>query len=242
MSLQTLHPSSFDEGIILDQTPWPGIDVPEDCDYPELLQIMKSLGAQMLLKTIRNRLYLPPFTGVGWAENVADNRREYKHAPKIETAHRLLDFETMDSSRMMRMSRAFGSTWAYAAVPAQTPVFKSQRIIFQGPFEILAPSSIGVEEEKSIPEVPPGLPYWQQHAVDDAKDSTNHPLLVNTVDGKTLTAAFMQVEGGVRMPAYQAAMRHRLIGQPRHVNDRNVTTFHKGLATRPLIERMGASC
>lgn len=233
MSLQTLHPRSFDDGIILDQTPWPGIDVPEDCDYPGLLKIMQPLGAEMLLKAIRKRLYLPPHKGVGRAENLADDDRQYKHAPKVETAHRLLCFETMDSSHMLRMSRAFQSTWAFATVPTLTSGIKRQRVIVPGPLRILSPSSVDIEDNETIPAVPPGLPYWPDHAIDEAKELTNRPMLVNTVDGKTVSADWMQVEGSVRMPAYKAALKHRLIGQPRHVDSKKVITFHEGLTTRP---------
>jgi len=233
MTLQTLHPVSFDEGIILDQTPWPGIDVPEDCNYPALLKTMQPVGAEMLLKAIRQRLYIPPYKDVGWANNAVDGKGSYKHAPKIETAHRLLCFDTMDSSRMLRMSRAFESTWAFASVPVRTSEFEKRRIIFQGPFNTLTHSSAHDAERKRIPEIPPGLPYWPDNAIDDEKNRANYPLLINTLDGRTISTDSMQVEGGVQMPAYSAAQKHRLVGQPRHTNSRTAITFHERLTARP---------
>ncbi len=233
MSLQTLHPLSFDEGVILDQTPWPGIDVPENCDFPRLVEIMQPLGAEMLLKAIRKRLYLPSYNGVGWAENSADGNGEYKLAPKIETKHRLLCFETMDSAHILRMSRAFESTWTFAAISTRTSELKRQRVIFQEPFQVLSPSSVYMEADESVPEIPPGLPYWRYDARDDAGEPIYRPVLVNTIDGKTISASSMKVEGGVEMPAYQAALKHRLIRQPRYMSSKCVITFHEGLSERP---------
>lgn len=233
MSLQTLHPLSFDEGIILDQTPLPGIDVPEDCDYLGLLKIMQPLGAEMLLNAIRQRLYLPPYRGVGQIKETAEGERVYKHAPKIETADRLLRFDTMDSSHILKMSRAFESTWAYSTVLTRTSEYKSQRILFQEPFRTFSSSSAYMEERQCIPQIPPGLPYWPQSATEDAKEPSNPCLLVNTIDGRTLLAASMKVEGGVKMPAYQAALKHRLIPQERHTNPKSVITFHRALTAQP---------
>ena len=229
MSLQTLHPVSFDEGIILDQTPWPGIDVPEDCDYPGLLKIMQPLGAKMLLTAIRNRLYLPPDNGVVRPENVTIEKKDYKRAPKIDTAHRLLCFETMDSSHILRMSRAFEATWSFASVLTQTLEFKKLRVIFQEPFKVLSP----MDNNDRTADIPPGLPYWPENAITDEKRRTNHPLLINTVDGKTLLMESMKVEGGVKMPAYSAAVKYRLISQRQRVISHSVVTFHECLTTLP---------
>ncbi|ERF76138.1 hypothetical protein EPUS_01472 [Endocarpon pusillum Z07020] len=233
MSLQTLHPISFDEGIILDQTPWPGIDVPEDCDYSVLLEIMQLLGADMLLNAIKNRLYLPPYIDAGWAKNAADGKKAYKHAPKIETAHKLLCFETMDSLRMARMSRAFESTWAFAAVPTRTSELKRLRIIFPKPFKILSPPSVYMDGMTDISGIPPGLPYWPDSATNEEKGRTEQPLLVNTIDGKAMLISSIQVEGSVEMPAYKAAQKHGLMPQPRHVKTKGVITFHECLTAQP---------
>ncbi len=233
MSLQTLHPVSFDEGIILDQTPWPGIDVPEGCDYSGLLETMQHLGSDMLLRAIRNRLYLPPYNDIGWAKNAADGKRAHQHAPKIKTAHKLLCFETMDSSRITRMSRAFGSTWAFAAVPTETSELKRSRIIFPKPFKILSPASLPMDDKNDILGIPPGLPYWPKCAANDEKDSAEHPLLVNTIDGETVSMNSIKVEGSVEMPAYQAAQKYKLIGHHRHMNTKGVITFHECLTAQP---------
>ena len=233
MSLQTLHPTSFDEGVVLDQTPWPGIDVPEDCDYARLVEIMQPLGAEMLVNAIQKRLYVPPYTSIHNGQKFDHDRHDYKHAPKLGTTHRLLRFETMKSSHILRMSRTFDSNWAFATVPTLEGKPKRQRVILQGPFGIVLPSSEASEEESSAPEVPPGLPYLLYDAANRGAVPIDSPLLVNTVDGKTISVNSMKVEGGIQMPAYRAALKHRLVGQPHKMNSRSVITFHEVLTADP---------
>lgn len=232
MSLQTLHPLSFDEGIVLDQTPLPGIEIPEDCDYPGLLELMQPIGAEMLMNAIRKRSYLPPHEGIGWSESTDVGARKYKHAPKIQTAHKLLDFITMDSAKIQRMSRAFNSTWAFAAIPTRESELTRQRIIFHGVFGAFSPSTTNVEDIGIVPGVPPGLPYWLHDTRNDTKDGLSRPLLVNTIDGKTVSAAFAQVEGGMKMEATKAALKHGLAGEPRDVSSHSVITFHEHLTAQ----------
>lgn len=232
MSLQTLHPTTFDEGVILDQTPPPGVDVPENCDYSRLLKIMLPLGAEMLVKAIRNRLYLPPYRSVKAAQKAAEGDVKPHFAPKIETLDRLLCFQTMDSSRISRLSRAFESTWAFAAVSTKMPGLKRQRIIFSGPLHCLSPELVDKENENA-PEVPPGLPYKPRNSNNNLERSTDLPLLINTIDGKTILVPSMKVEGGSEMPAYRAALKHKLIGQPQSSNSKTLSTFHHILTSRP---------
>ena len=187
----------------------------------------------MLLNAIKNRLYLPPYFDAGWAKNAAGGKRAHKHAPKIETAHRLLCFEMMDSLRITRMSRAFESTWAFAAVPTRTSELKRLRIIFPEPLKILSSSSQYMGGKTDISGIPPGLPYWPDTANNEERSRAEHPLLVNTIDGKTILISSIQVEGSVKMPAYQAAQKHRLIRQPRHVNTKGVIAFHESLTAQP---------
>ena len=233
MSLQTLHPTSFDEGVVLDQTPWPGIDVPEDCDYAKLLEILQPLGAEMLVNAIQTRLYVPPYIAIHQWLNDDDGRHDYKHAPKVGTTHRLLRFDAMTSSHIVRMSRTFDSTWAYAAVPTLDGKPKRQRVIFQGPFGIVLPSSHASEEKSNVPEVPPGLPYSPHDAANSGAVPIDGPLFVNTVDGGTISVKSMKVEGGIQMPAYRAALKHRLIGQTHKTESRSAITFHDVLTADP---------
>jgi hypothetical protein len=192
---------------------------------------MLPLGAEMLVKAIRNRLYLPPYRSVKGAEKTVEGDVKLHFAPKVGTLHRLLCFQTMESSHILRLSRAFGSTWTFAAVSTQTSGLKRQRVIFSGPLDCL---SSGIVDNKHgiAPEVPPGLPYRPRDSNDDRKGWTDLPLLVNTIDGKTVLVPRMKVEGGSEMPAYRAALKHKLIGQPQNSNSELLSTFHHILTSQ----------
>lgn len=233
MTLQTLHPTSFDDGLVLDQTPWPGIDVPEDCDFDQLLKVMQPLGAGMLVNAIQQRLFLTPRKDTSYAESLNHGSGRYKHAPKLGTAHRLLHFDTMDSAHILRMSRVFESTWAFAAVLTSDMKFERHRVILPGPLNIILPRLGDAEGAGIVPEVPPGLPYLPHDVASKNGKLSSGALLINTIDGRTMSVASLKVEGGVQMPAYRAALKHKLIGPRREMNRKSVITFHEALGAQP---------
>ena len=227
MTLQTLHPTSFDEGVILDQTPWPGIQIPEDCDYPKLLEMMQEVGSDMLVNAIRRRLYRAPHYDVGWAHSSTDLHERHVRAPKIDASHRFIKFCTMHTSRILGISRAFDFTWTMASTCSQSTEQKRLRVIFRGPLQVIEPASAG---NIVFPEVSVGLPYRIQKADEDDFHGSDRGLLLNTIDGKTLNIKTIKVEGGVEMPAYDAALKHRLIGRPLSFGSSQVVAFHEPLS------------
>lgn len=104
VSLQTLHPTKFDHGIVLDQTPFPGFKIPPPsiASRSELTKKLADLGADMLVKAIRNKLYVPPYVPVTAS---LDNRQLTK-APKIESETRAVDFHTMTRDDILRLNCA----------------------------------------------------------------------------------------------------------------------------------------
>ncbi|TVY87731.1 Methionyl-tRNA formyltransferase, mitochondrial [Lachnellula willkommii] len=67
VTLQTLDEKAFDHGIILAQTPRPGLAIPngEICTYYDLLRWIKPQAAQMLVEGLRDRVFVPPLVDVG---------------------------------------------------------------------------------------------------------------------------------------------------------------------------------
>lgn len=59
VSLQTLHPTKFDHGVILAQTPFPGIKH-DTTTVSELEALLAPMGADMLVQGIKERIYIPP--------------------------------------------------------------------------------------------------------------------------------------------------------------------------------------
>lgn len=64
-TLQTLHPTDFDRGHILSQTPAPGIPTSEDCTSAQLLDLLAPEGARLLVDGLQQNLHVPPYTPVG---------------------------------------------------------------------------------------------------------------------------------------------------------------------------------
>jgi methionyl-tRNA formyltransferase len=231
MSLQTLHPTAFDEGVVLDQTLPPGIEVPECCDYSGLLRILEPLGAEMLVKALRSRLYLPPYRGVDWTQDPVGGAVEPRSAPKIQTFHRLLSFQSQDSSQIVRMTRAFQSTWTYAAVATQAPESERKRIIFSGPLSCLGSGTMDSRLDGCVPGLQAGLPYKPYSSAAPKDESTDLPLFINTIDGNTIVVPSMKVEGGSEMPAFKAALKHKLLREPFVLKSQTITAFHDILSS-----------
>ena len=66
VTLQTLHPTEFDAGIVLDQTPEPGVPIPNPASYTyaDLQRMSSVMSAEMLIKSIRERTFVPPYKDV----------------------------------------------------------------------------------------------------------------------------------------------------------------------------------
>ena len=123
VTLQTMHPRHFDQGAILDQTPFPGFE--HGCTTtPELSSKMGPVGAAMLLKAIRNRSFVPPLEIKGWAHqhlhhqksnhddnNGNKNELLIRAAPKITAEDSHIDWSTWSAEEILRKQRIVGHLW-----------------------------------------------------------------------------------------------------------------------------------
>lgn len=64
VTLQTLHPAAYDRGVILAQTPAPGIPVPPDERSGTLLEKLAAEGAELLVNGLKQELHVPPYERV----------------------------------------------------------------------------------------------------------------------------------------------------------------------------------
>jgi methionyl-tRNA formyltransferase len=208
VTLQTLHPEKFDHGVILDQTPPPGFNIPdpETCDVPRLLKIVSIEAAQMLLKAVRNRAFSPPVQSTGW-HKIGDEVG-LRHAPKIKPEHRHIDWNTWTWDEISRRKRVLGPLWNTAYVFHSlgcTDVPMQKRIIFTK-LEVTDMKFNGPDPTTIVP----GLPFL----LDDSKvpaRGTSRPLFVSTCDGKVVRIEEMKVEGDKAASAYQAALKANMI-------------------------------
>jgi len=107
VTVQTLHEKTFDHGVILAQTPLPGIRITEHDTYSDLHNVLKEVGADLLVKSIKKCLHVPPLKDVG-TYNLSTE--DLQHAPKITPGDKKIDFRS--THNIMRKYHALGRLWA----------------------------------------------------------------------------------------------------------------------------------
>lgn len=105
MSVQTLHPSRFDEGVVLKQTDAPGIRIGEGETREELGDRLGDVGARMLVDVLREGSFVEPTESVAWYTG----KTEY--APKITKQDSFIDFDAMSVQQALAVNRALGDVW-----------------------------------------------------------------------------------------------------------------------------------
>ncbi|KIV88679.1 hypothetical protein PV10_08340 [Exophiala mesophila] len=205
VSVQTLHPTKFDAGVVLDQTPQPGIKVPRlDTVTPDdLIPILAPLGASMLVDAIKNQLYVPPYSPV----KSPLRKDEAKLAPKITTETCQVDFQTMTGEYLLRLTRGVGATrqlWIQAqSIDGQQHTLK----LFD--LRDATEHEIPLDIRKLVSSIPIGLPYSIVHRNHNVLNCQN-PLFVNVMSEKptrirTLCIPNLTVAGKSKAPAARAA-------------------------------------
>lgn len=125
VTLQTLHPEKFDHGAILAQTPPLEIPNAAQCTYEELLDFITPKAAEILAQGIRNRLFL---SDPMCASSSTENGRPLRHAPKITTQDRHIDWAKWTTEDFLRRDRVLGRLWSLSQ-PRGKP---ETRLIFDG--------------------------------------------------------------------------------------------------------------
>ncbi|TEA18674.1 Methionyl-tRNA formyltransferase [Colletotrichum sidae] len=113
VTLQTLHPKSFDHGTVLAQTPLPGIPIPENCTTQDLHDIVTPLAAELLVDGLRRGVHVPPHKDVGW-QPTDEELRNLSHAPKLTKDDRKLKWGKMSSDDVVLRQRVLGPVWCEA--------------------------------------------------------------------------------------------------------------------------------
>lgn len=108
VSLQTMHPTKFDHGVVLAQTPAPGIPIPDDTTPQDLLEILGPMGADLLVKGIEDSLFVPPHQDVCSA---LPTPTDQAHAPKIHPSDREIDWANWNASDILLRDRVLGRLW-----------------------------------------------------------------------------------------------------------------------------------
>ncbi|KAI9785781.1 MAG: Methionyl-tRNA formyltransferase [Geoglossum umbratile] len=211
ITLQSLHHTSFDRGLVLAQTPYPGFGIPspETVTVQELESLTALKGAEMLVQGLRDRVFVPPLTEVGWWFNsqLRSQAPEIQHAPKITPKDRCIDWSSFSAGEILRRQRVLGSLWNMA-----TALDKRKRVIMTLSY---------LSGSENVPIEEPGLPFlWSP------SDLGTPYLVVGTKDRQLLQIVEMTVEGERNADAVRAATRARLL---RGGASRGLVTFYTRL-------------
>ena len=128
VTLQTLHPEKFDHGAILAQTPPLEIPNASQCTYEQLLNFITPKAAEILVQGIRNRLFILGPTRLHAASPSSETDRHLRHAPKITTEDRQIEWTKWTTEDLIRRDRVLGRLWSFCQ-PKGKP---KTRIILEG--------------------------------------------------------------------------------------------------------------
>jgi methionyl-tRNA formyltransferase len=186
VSLQTMHPTKFDHGVVLAQTPAPGVPISEADTPQSLLETLGPLGAEMLVRGISEKLFVPPHHDV--CQSLPAASTQPSHAPKISPSDREINWQTWSSSEILLRDRVLGRLWD-GSIWARTNLDagkwegkqKKLRATFTGPWRV-ASAPEGVEA---------GTPFLCTKAATGAEE-----IRFATRDGKAVVPAGMTQESG----------------------------------------------
>jgi methionyl-tRNA formyltransferase len=105
VSVQTLHPTKFDEGLVLAQTSAPGVRIGDGETAVQLHSRLGPMGASMLVDVLKEQRFVAPLEPTGWYSGAVD------HAPKLTKQDARVDFTTMSMAHILAIHRALGHTW-----------------------------------------------------------------------------------------------------------------------------------
>lgn len=141
VTLQTMHPSKFDHGLILDQTQKPGIAVPDGADVDSIIDMLGPVGAEMLRNNILEGTFVEPNSTL---DTGSIDESGLVHAPKLTKEDAHIDWYKWPAFKILRGSRVFQlwDTTTYRACTGKNPL----RVKFDGPWRVLDQSRIRSED------------------------------------------------------------------------------------------------
>jgi len=118
-----------------------GFSIPyaSSCTYPALLNFITPKGADILVEGLRKRAFEPGYVA-DIPKHLTDGKRAIRHAPKITTEDRHINFHKMSSEEIVRRNRVLGRLWFYilpsrkrswfgASQPSGNPNLAEKRVV-----------------------------------------------------------------------------------------------------------------
>ena len=193
VTLQTLDHKSFDHGTILAQSTAPGmrLDLQRKPYFVDLLKLVMPLGADILVKGIRERLFVPPLLELTLPSPVGD----LIDAPKIQSKDREIDWMNWDATTIGRRYRALGPLWNNVVLSSG----KKVRIKLDGVEEVEMPETFKYDWENPLKSL----------AVDGNEESSLliDFLVTETPVGKKVSLPFIKDEEAILIGVKGKAVR-----------------------------------
>lgn len=191
VTLQTMHPTMFDKGMILAQTEHPGFE--HGCStVPELVALVAPKGAEMLLQGLRDRLYVTPLEDL--SERLSEiSDRPSRYARKITPNDRHINWDTWTAEKILLTQRLMiGPLWNEGEVASLDGGIEVKRIIWSQGFQLFSGPMNNLAEH--------GRPI----VVKERRSKAPPYLLVGTCDGYTLVTQTIKIEGKCETPVSHA--------------------------------------
>ncbi|MCJ1355395.1 MAG: Methionyl-tRNA formyltransferase [Icmadophila ericetorum] len=194
VTLQTLDTQRFDHGLILDQTPQPGFDIPnpDSISASELTDFVAPIAAEMLVRGIRNRVYAHSPPEIYNASNISRSGG-IRTAKKIVTEDRRVNWPVWTSDYILRRQRVLGPLWNEAILNHDKCLEPRKRILWGS----------GFRRPLAGPEqLPPGFAAVATGAGNDTS------IYIGTKDGHVLQVDEISVDGQKVSSARMAAVKN----------------------------------
>ena len=189
VSIQTLHPTKFDHGEILAQTPLPGIPIRDNMSAAELQIVLAAEGSRLLSKVIQCALFVEPVTPIVLNDdniNSITDGKGLSRAPKILKSDTKVEWDKMNVDDILLRHYVFGSMWDENFFDDLDPTRKGTRVIF----ERLGKAKLQAPAIEHLRDTPPGYAVLVsedalERIVIKAADTTFVELLDCTIAGET---------------------------------------------------------
>ncbi len=146
VTLQTMHPTKLDHGVIIDQTLAPGIAVPSESTPDELLELLTRLGAEMLCNAIESGSFLETSSQV----RVDIPRSESAdYAPKVTPEDRCIDWHSWTADEILLRDRVLGRLWDMHVYSQCLPGKSPKRLTYHGPWRIAAEAQTSASQGRA---------------------------------------------------------------------------------------------
>lgn len=194
VTLQALHPTRFDHGRILAQTPPFSVETvfQDSSTVPGLMKLVAPKGAELLIEGIRKGLFVPNKENPDIIQN-NQATRSVRPAPKITPEDRHINWNTWSADEIILRHRVIGPLWNTASSYVNGKMTKKRIIWVSGFSRSPTASQLSLRA---------GIPFVEQ-----PPDSDLLALAVRARGGAFLRIDQAKIEGGQTRDAF-LAVRH----------------------------------